>query len=117
MFIEKGNDAVCAEARSRDREKKCTATPRTHSRGAAAPVEKKEEYSSVCVPFLLCGRVRDKLFHLLGGRVGAELGLQIQVNAPYMSSPNGPRGPPKTPILCLTLTNNFKKKLLSIRVM
>ena len=61
-----------------EREKKCTATPHTHSRGAAAPVGKKEEYSSVCVPFLLCGRVRGKVFHLQSGRVGAELGLQIQ---------------------------------------
>ena len=62
-----------------EREKKCTATPHTQQRCcAAAPVEKKEEYSSVCVPFLLCGRVRGKLFHLLSGKVGAELGLQIQ---------------------------------------
>ena len=50
-------------------------------------------------------------------KIRANAATRQRVNAPYMSSPNGPRGPPKTPILCLTLTNNFKKKLLSIRVM
>ena len=61
-----------------ERERRSVLLHHTHSRGAAAPLEKKEEYSSVCVPFLLCGRVRGKLFHLLSGRVGAELGLLIQ---------------------------------------
>ena len=60
----------------RKRERRSVLLHHTYSIGGNCG--KKEEYSSVRVPFLLCGRVRVKLFHILSGRVGAELGLQIQ---------------------------------------